>query len=139
MYVTPTDEEAETTMKALSGGGLMSLFKGASPDIMMTMAQIGAALGGVPKHVQIDPSMAPSMVMGPPLYGSPETVLGRIKDIHDVLGMGRLEISLGTVNPLPHDAMLSSLKLIGAEVVPELHRMGAQFDRAPLDTVGAPS
>lgn len=122
MYVTPTDDEAEETMQSLgSGGGLMSLFKGATPDLMMTMAQIGAALGGVPKHVKIDPSMAPPMSMGPPLYGSPETVLGRIKAIHDVLGFGRLEVSLGTVNPLPHDAMLSSLKLIGEEIVPVLH------------------
>ncbi|MGZ4723609.1 MAG: LLM class flavin-dependent oxidoreductase [Ilumatobacteraceae bacterium] len=122
MYVTPTDDEAEETMRSLgSGGGLVSLFKGATPDLMMTMAQIGAALGGVPKHVKIDPSMAPPMVMGPPLYGSPETVLARIEEIHDVLGMGRLEVSLGTVNPLPHDAMLSSLKLIGEEIVPVLH------------------
>ena len=73
--------------------------QGASPDMMMTMAQIGAAMGGVPKHVQIDPSMAPPMVMGPPLYGSPETVLAQIKEIHDVLGMGRLEVSLGTDQP----------------------------------------
>ena len=124
MYVTPTDDEAQETMKSMSGGGLMSLFKGASPDVMMTMAQIGAALGGVPKHVKIDPSMAPPMVMGPPLYGSPETVLSRIKEIHDVLGPGRLEVSLGTINPLSHDAMLSSLKLIGQEVVPVLHDMG---------------
>ena len=124
MYVTTTDEEALETMKSLSGGGLMSIFKGASPDVMMTMAQIGAALGGVPKHVKIDPSMAPPMVMGPALYGSPDTVLGHIKEIHEVLGMGRLEVSLGTVNPLPHDAMMSSLKLIGAEIVPVLHQMG---------------
>ena len=88
------------------------------------MAQIGAALGGVPKHVVIDPSMAPPLVMAPPLYGSPETVLAQIEQIHDVLEMGRLEVSLGTVNPLPHDAMLSSLKLIGQEVVPVLHGMG---------------
>ena len=124
MYVTNTDDEAIDTMKALSGGGLMSIFNGASPDVMMTMAQIGAALAGVPKHVKIDPSMVPQMVMGPALYGSPETVLGHIKDIHEVLGMGRLEVSLGTVNPLPHDAMLSSLKLIGEEVIPVLHEIG---------------
>jgi hypothetical protein len=111
-------------MKSLSGAGLMSIFNGASPDLMMTMAQIGAALGGVPKHVQIDPSMAPPMVMGPPLYGSPETVLTQIREIHDVLGMGRLEVSIGTINPLPHDAMLSSLKLIGEEIVPALHEIG---------------
>ena len=49
-------------------------------------------------------------------------LLERIKAIHDVLGMGRLEVSLGTVNPLPHDAMLSSLKLIGEEIVPVLHQ-----------------
>lgn len=99
---------------------------------MMTMAQIGAALGGVPKLVKIDPSMAPPMVMGPALYGSPETVLGRIKDIHDVLGMGRLEVSLGTVNPLPHDAMLSSLKLIGEEVIPVLHAMPVVDTERPV-------
>ena len=34
--------------------------------------------------------------------------------------MGRLEVSLGTVNPLTHDAMLSSLKLIGQEVALDL-------------------
>ena len=124
MYVTNTDDEAIDTMKALSGGGLMSIFNGASPDVMMTMAQIGAALAGVPKQVKIDPSMAPPMVMGPALYGSPETVLGHIKEIHDALGMGRLEVSLGTVNPLPHEAMLSSLKLIGEEVIPVLHEIG---------------
>jgi len=124
MYVTNTDEEAQETMKSLGGRGLLSIFNGASPDVMMTMAQIGAALGGVPKHVKIDPSMAPPMVMGPALYGSPDTVLGQITEIHDVLGMGRLEISLGTINPLPHDATLSSLKLIGAEIVPVLHQMG---------------
>ena len=111
-------------MKSLGGRGLMSIFKGASPDVMMTMAQIGAALGGVPKHVKIDPSMAPQMVMGPALYGSPDTVLRTHQEIHDVLGMGRLEISLGTINPLPHDATLSSLKLIGEEIVPVLHQMG---------------
>ena len=121
MYVTPTDAEAQDTMRALSGAGLLSIFNGATPDVMMTMAQIGAALGGVPKHVQIDPSMAPPMTMGPAFYGSPETVLRQIKEVHDVLGMDRLEVSLGTVNPLPHDAMLSSLKLIGEEIVPVLH------------------
>ena len=87
MYVTDTDDEAIETMKALSGGGLLSIFKGATPDLMMAMAQIGAALGGVPKHVTIDPSMAPQMVMGPALYGSPETVLGHIKEIHDAVRM----------------------------------------------------
>lgn len=121
MYVTPTDEEANETMAAMGAGkGLAALFPGATPDLMLTMAQIGAALGGVPKHVEIDPSMAPPMVMSPPLYGSPQTVLDRIKQIHDVLGMGRLEISMGTINPLPHEAMLSSVKLIGEEIIPVL-------------------
>ena len=38
-----------------------------------------------------------------------------------MLGMGRLEISIGGVNPLAHDTMLSTLKLIGEEVVPVVH------------------
>ena len=101
-----------------------------------TLIFIGAALGGVPKHVVIDSSMAPPMVMGPPLYGSPETVLGKIKEIHDVLGMDRLEVSLGTINPLSHDAMLSSLKLIGEEIVPVLHDSGfARSDSSVPSTV----
>jgi alkanesulfonate monooxygenase SsuD/methylene tetrahydromethanopterin reductase-like flavin-dependent oxidoreductase (luciferase family) len=125
MYVANTDDEARETMAALgAGGGLAALFPGASPDLMQTMGQIGAALAGVPQHVVVDPSMAPPLSMSPPLYGSPDTVLGLINDIHDVLGMGRLEVSLGTINPLPHESMLSSLKLIGEEVVPVLHGMG---------------
>ena len=120
MYVTDTDEEAHETMTgARAAEGLLSIFNGASPDMMMTMAQIGAALGGVPKHVKIDPSMAPPMVHGPgAVRQSRDRARARSPSIHDVLGMGRLEVSLGTVNPLPHDAMLSSLKLIGEEVVP---------------------
>lgn len=122
MYVTPSDEEAGETMTALgAAGGLAALFPGATPDLMATMAQVGAALGGVPKHVEIDPSKAPRLTMAPPLYGSPQTVLEQIRQIHAVLGMGRLEVSIGTINPLPHEAMLTCFKLIGAEVAPVLH------------------
>jgi alkanesulfonate monooxygenase SsuD/methylene tetrahydromethanopterin reductase-like flavin-dependent oxidoreductase (luciferase family) len=122
MYVTPTDEEAHETMVGLgAGAGIAGLFRGATPDIMMTMAQIGAAMAGVPKHVTIDPSMAPPLVMAPPFYGSPDTVLERIQQVHALVGNGRLEVSLGTINPLPHESMLSSLKLIGQEIVPVMH------------------
>jgi alkanesulfonate monooxygenase SsuD/methylene tetrahydromethanopterin reductase-like flavin-dependent oxidoreductase (luciferase family) len=122
MYVGPTDADVAEARPAFEGKGLLSIFSGATPDTMLTMMQIGAAMGGVPKHVKIEPGMAPPMVPAPAFYGSPDTVNAQIADASRVLGMGRLEISIGGVNPIAHDTMLSTLKLIGEEVVPVVHR-----------------
>jgi alkanesulfonate monooxygenase SsuD/methylene tetrahydromethanopterin reductase-like flavin-dependent oxidoreductase (luciferase family) len=121
MFVAPTDADVAEARPAFEGKGLLSLFAGATPDTMLTMMQIGAALGGVPKHVEIEPGMAPRLVPAPAFYGSPDTVNAQIAEAFRVLGMGRLEISVGGVNPLAHDTMLSTLKLIGEEVVPVVH------------------
>jgi alkanesulfonate monooxygenase SsuD/methylene tetrahydromethanopterin reductase-like flavin-dependent oxidoreductase (luciferase family) len=122
MYVGPTDADVAEARPAFEGKGLLSIFSGATPDTMLTMMQIGAAMGGVPKHVKIEPGMAPPMVPAPAFYGSPDTVNAQIAEASRVLGMGRLEISIGGVNPIAHDTMLSTLKLIGEEVVPVVHR-----------------
>ena len=121
MYVAPTDADVAEARPAFEGKGLLSIFAGATPDTMLTMMQIGAAMGGVPKHVKIEPGMAPPMVPAPAFYGSPDTVNAQIAEASRVLGMGRLEISVGGVNPLAHDTMVSTLKLIGEEVVPVVH------------------
>ena len=51
-------------------------------DMMMTMGMIGAAMNGVPKGVQIDPSKAPGMSFSPGWYGTPEQALAGIEAIH---------------------------------------------------------
>ena len=73
---TPTTRRTRPWRRSVPAADWPALFNGRLAGHHETMAQIGAALGGVPKHVVVDPSMAPPMVMGPPLYGSPETVLG---------------------------------------------------------------
>ena len=60
MYVAPTDADVAEARPAFEGKGLLSIFAGATPDTMLTMMQIGAAMGGVPKHVKIEPGMAPT-------------------------------------------------------------------------------
>jgi alkanesulfonate monooxygenase SsuD/methylene tetrahydromethanopterin reductase-like flavin-dependent oxidoreductase (luciferase family) len=121
MYVDDTDEAVEQARPGFEGIGLAAIFAGATPDVMLTMMQIGAAMAGVPKHVPIDPATAPRMVPSPAFYGSPSTVLARIADVQRTVGCGRLEVSIGSVIPLPHDVMLRTLKLIGDEIVPVLH------------------
>ena len=88
MYVAPTDADVAEARPAFEGKGLMSIFAGATPDTMLTMMQIGAALGGVPKHVKIEPGMAPRLVPAPAFYGSPDTVNAQIAEAARVLGHG---------------------------------------------------
>jgi alkanesulfonate monooxygenase SsuD/methylene tetrahydromethanopterin reductase-like flavin-dependent oxidoreductase (luciferase family) len=123
MYVAENAQEAADTFKASEGRGLMSIFNGATPDMMKNMMTIGAALGGLPKHVPLDPTKAPPpMVVSPAVVGTPDQAIARAKEIHDVLGNGRLEVSMGAINPLPHEVTMRTLKLIGQEVIDVLHK-----------------
>ena len=81
--------ESEAHKAAADLGGL---FAGGSMDMMMTMGMIGAAMNGVPKGVQIDPSKAPGMSFSPGWYGTPEQALAGIEAIHSVVGMGRVGV-----------------------------------------------
>ena len=126
MYVAETDAAAQEVVSRYAGGGLLALFAGATPDTMHVMMQIGAAMAGVPKHVPIDPATAkPPLVPWPALVGTPDTVLERIAEAHRGIGMGRLEVSIGVgVNPIPHEAAMTSLKLISDHIAPVIHTEG---------------
>jgi alkanesulfonate monooxygenase SsuD/methylene tetrahydromethanopterin reductase-like flavin-dependent oxidoreductase (luciferase family) len=115
-------QEAADTFKTSEGRGLLSIFNGATPDMMKNMMTIGAALGGLPKHIPLDPTKAPPpMVVSPAVVGTPDQAIARAKEIHDVLGNGRLEVSMGAINPLPHEVTMRALKLVGQEVIDVLH------------------
>ena len=90
-------------------------------DMMMTMGMIGAAMNGVPKGVQIDPSKAPGMSFSPGWYGTPEQALAGIEAIHSVVGMGHVEFIVGGTPKTPHEAVVESLQLMGETMVPALH------------------
>ena len=122
MYVAESDADAQDVVAQYAGGGLHALFAGASPETMMVMMQIGAAMAGVPKHVVLDPANAKPFTVWPALVGTPDTVLARIADARASLDFGRLEVSIGVgVNPVPHDVAMASIKLIADQVAPALH------------------
>ena len=123
LYVDENEQEARETFAYSEGKGLLSIFNGATPDMMKNMMTIGAALGGLPKGVPLDPTRAPPpMVVSPAVVGTPDQALARIAEIHSVLGMGRLEVSVGAVNPLPHEVTMRCLKLVGEELVDAIHQ-----------------
>ena len=121
MYVAPTDADVAEARPAFEGKGLAEpLRRGhARHD-----ADDDADRSGDGRSAQARQDRArhgTTMVPAPAFYGSPDTVNAQIAEASRVLGMGRLEISVGGVNPLAHDTMLSTLKLIGEEVVPVVH------------------
>ena len=122
MYVAEDEAEAWETFKASEGKGLLSIFEGATAEAMANMRTIGMALGGVPKGFVPDPSkMPPPMVVSAPFVGTPDQVLAKAAEVHGILGMGRLEVSVGAVNPLPHELTMRCLKLIGETMIDTIH------------------
>jgi alkanesulfonate monooxygenase SsuD/methylene tetrahydromethanopterin reductase-like flavin-dependent oxidoreductase (luciferase family) len=122
MYVAEDGDEAREVFKHSNGKGLLSIFNGATPDMMGNMQTIGAALGGVPKGVKLDPSKAPPpMVVSDPFVGTPDEVVAKIADVRDVLGMGRVEVSVGAINPIEHEMTMRCLKLVGDTMIDALH------------------
>jgi alkanesulfonate monooxygenase SsuD/methylene tetrahydromethanopterin reductase-like flavin-dependent oxidoreductase (luciferase family) len=115
-FVGETDEKANVGRADLSG-----LFASSSVDVMMTMALAGAAMGGLPKGVPLDPSKAPPMHFSPGWFGTPEQVLDSIRETHEVVGMGRVEFIVGGTPACPHEAVVESLALMGETIVPALH------------------
>lgn len=121
-YVAETDDLAREQVAAIGWPGFGNLFGSRNPDIKLVMATVGAAMGGVPKGVAIDPTKAPPMTMAPPMIGGPATVLAEIGRIGEITGAGRIEIIvIGGESRLPHETVVSSLKLMGQTIVPALH------------------
>jgi hypothetical protein len=90
--------------------------------MMGNMMTVGAALGGLPKGVPLDPSKAPPpMVVSDPFVGTPDEVVAKIAKVHGVLGMGRLEVSVGAINPIEHEMTMRCLKLVGETMIDSIH------------------
>ena len=108
MYVAPTDADVAEARPAFEGKGLLSIFAGATPDTMLTMMQIGAAMGGVPKHVKIEPGDGATDGAGTGVLR-----LTRHRERPDRRGSSRARDGatrdlVGGVNPLAHDTMLAT-------------------------------
>lgn len=115
-----TAQEAERFHAAL-GQTLGGLFAGATPDLGAAMAQIGAAMGGVPKGATIDPAKAPKFTMGAPFIGTPDAVLDQLVRTHELIGNGRIEFGLDLpILPDGREVALRTIKLLGEHIVPTL-------------------
>ena len=54
----------------------------------------------------------------PALLGSPETVVGQLREAHDVLGFGRFDLIAGS-DLLPKEFSEQTIQLFGEKVIPE--------------------
>ncbi|MGY4711522.1 LLM class flavin-dependent oxidoreductase [Mycolicibacterium sp. CBM1] len=122
VYVAETDEQAREEVLAANWPHGSGMFSSRNPELMTVMATAGAAQAGAPKGFVADPSKAPSP-FGSAWVGSPETVIEKIRAAQQVLGMGRVELTLaGIAGSCSHEQILRGIKLIGKEIIPELHR-----------------
>lgn len=119
-YVAETDEQAWRDLGS-NPPSVLGMFANSNPDMFAATLDVIKGLNGLPKDAVMDPSMAP--VMGEQWVGSPETVLKRIREAQQHIGMGRVEIVVaGTPGAeIPHEKVLRTIKLIGKEVIPDLH------------------
>jgi hypothetical protein len=121
MYVTES-EAALADEKPTFYAEMSTLFAGATIDSKMAIGTVGAAMNGAPRNFRPDPTQPPKgPVFSPGLYGTPDNVLKMCAHIKEVLDPGRLEVSIGSINPLPHDLSMKCIKLIGNEIVQVLN------------------
>ena len=59
------------------------------------------------------------------IVGSPETVTRKLSEIIEGLNPGYLHI-YGNEGPMPHEASMRSIELMGKEVIPALHEIKLQ-------------
>src|SRR5690606_19110219 len=95
------------------------------PHYAAMMARIGRERGWTPiSRAQFDQATGPN---GALMVGAPATVAAKVVRVASELGLARFDLkySMGT---LPHDRLMESIRLYGAEVVPlvrEALRAGA--------------
>jgi len=82
----------------------------------------GAPAGGAPPGGAPPGGAAGGVMPGgrirPPLCGSPETVLGQVRQLRDSIGAGVLDLILYN-DALPHELARESVRLFGTEVIPQ--------------------
>ena len=76
----------------------------------------GPASAGPPAAAPAAPA-APGVRIRPPLCGSPETVLGQVRELRDSIGAGVLDL-IPYNDALPDELARESVRLFGAEVIP---------------------
>jgi alkanesulfonate monooxygenase SsuD/methylene tetrahydromethanopterin reductase-like flavin-dependent oxidoreductase (luciferase family) len=122
VYLAATDEQARRDIAEYGWPGQGNVLASANPEMAGVMATIGAAMAGSPPGAAADPAKAPPLTFAPPIAGGPRTVLAQLRALRDVIGAGRVEvIVVGGEQRLPHDLVISSLKLMGETLVPALH------------------
>jgi alkanesulfonate monooxygenase SsuD/methylene tetrahydromethanopterin reductase-like flavin-dependent oxidoreductase (luciferase family) len=134
-WVDENEGHAWDTFGKYAGGGLHSLFAGASYDTVMALARCGMAMAGIGRGASDtsgldmrEPAAPPAspFVPGPPFVGTPDTVIGQIKNVAETVGAGRVEIHAGfpVASAIPTELARDMLALMGREVVPTIHAEG---------------
>ncbi len=122
LYVAESDAAAHAVVDRYGRSGILALFPGGSPDFQGTIRMVGAAMGGAPKGTVPPSGSRPPLVPWPGLFGSPHTVLAKVREAREQFAFGRLEFFIGVgADPIPHDLTMRAIELVGESVIPALH------------------
>jgi alkanesulfonate monooxygenase SsuD/methylene tetrahydromethanopterin reductase-like flavin-dependent oxidoreductase (luciferase family) len=116
IVLAESDKEA-VTLTQNGGPGFGGPSGRMNVQMGMLMATVGAAMAGVPRGTPPSPSKLPAM--GEPFVGGPDTVLTRIAEVRNQIGMGRIEFAV--MGAPRHEDVLRAIALMGETIVPTLH------------------
>jgi alkanesulfonate monooxygenase SsuD/methylene tetrahydromethanopterin reductase-like flavin-dependent oxidoreductase (luciferase family) len=123
MHVAETDEQAIEEMRS-AGGGLPSLglsFRNrAVEQAVASSGYYGRDIETQRARLQSRGEVMERIEKGQILVGSPETVLGQIRRIRDMLGAGILDCAVASQLG---DKTMSAIELFGTRVLPRMHEM----------------
>ena len=131
-WVAEDEQSAWGTFGQYAGGGLHALFAGASQDTRWALARCGMAMAGIMRGVPDSSGLekrdlgdppAPPLQPGMPFVGTPDTVIGLIKNVAETIGAGRVEIHAGfsVTGYIPTEQTQAMVALMGQHVVPTVH------------------
>ena len=98
----------------------------------MALARCGMAMAGIGRGApdtsgleirkQVPPPASP-LVPGMPFVGTPDSVIGMIKNVAETIGAGHVEMHAGfaVTGPIPTEMNRAMIALMGRHVVPTVH------------------
>lgn len=123
MHVAPTDEQAIEEMR-MAGGGLpsvgLSFRNRAVESAVATSGYYGRDIETQRARLQSRGELMDRIDRGQVLVGTPETVLGQIKRIREILGAGILDL---VVASQLGDKATRAIELFGTKVLPRMQEL----------------
>jgi alkanesulfonate monooxygenase SsuD/methylene tetrahydromethanopterin reductase-like flavin-dependent oxidoreductase (luciferase family) len=136
IYVAETDEQAHREgrqhLEWLFHKGLKQGPEIVFPPGYMTPSSMrGLLMSGMKPYPEL--TYEEMLAEGYAVVGSPESVTGRLRELHDELGFGQI-IGLFSIGDITHEQTTTSMELFATQVIPDLRPLGVAHPVAAATT-----